>query len=338
MDRCYELLDATARTFAISIRLIDDRATRDRICLMYLVLRALDTIEDEESVGPKEDRIRLLAGFYERLTSADATRVSIPCEPCKYRDLMTDIGPIVITQLLAQPSEVRRIVMQTCGAMAIDMHHFLLHPVDSWDAYDEYCNSVAGRLAPPIMAILRPDSTEPCHPSFIAMGNVLQRCNIIRDIRKDLLHGRVYWPPQAYAPLQRASQLLEPEHLPAAMLASRRMILELLRYMSHEFASNTVFSNDSCSGYFLSNFALGLATLVIVFGNESVFSGDHARRTRLDKAAMMHCFRTATNEELLADVCSSTGELERKALASGDEEVGREAASARRAFERFTLT
>ena len=44
---------------------LDDQV-RDAICIFYLVLRGLDTIEDDMSV-PLDDKLPELAAFYEKL-------------------------------------------------------------------------------------------------------------------------------------------------------------------------------------------------------------------------------------------------------------------------------
>ena len=43
MERCYELLNMTSRSFAAVIQALDDEL-RPAICIFYLVLRGLDTI------------------------------------------------------------------------------------------------------------------------------------------------------------------------------------------------------------------------------------------------------------------------------------------------------
>lgn len=63
MVRCYELLDATSRSFAAVIQALDPEL-RPAICVFYLVLRGLDTVEDDMTidlryVGPRASLHRL---------------------------------------------------------------------------------------------------------------------------------------------------------------------------------------------------------------------------------------------------------------------------------------
>ena len=49
LKRCYELLDLTSRSFAAVIQALDPEL-RPAIALFYLVLRGLDTVEDDMSI------------------------------------------------------------------------------------------------------------------------------------------------------------------------------------------------------------------------------------------------------------------------------------------------
>ena len=65
LRRCYELLNATSRSFAAVIQALDSQL-RDAICIFYLVLRALDTVEDDMTIS-LEEKVPLLQGFYKHL-------------------------------------------------------------------------------------------------------------------------------------------------------------------------------------------------------------------------------------------------------------------------------
>ena len=62
---CYFMLNKTSRSFAFVIRELGGEL-RDAVCLFYLVLRALDTVEDDMSFGA-EEKAEVLRQFHERL-------------------------------------------------------------------------------------------------------------------------------------------------------------------------------------------------------------------------------------------------------------------------------
>lgn len=65
MKRCYELLNLTSRSFAAVIHELDGDLSRV-VAIFYLVLRALDTVEDDMSL-PIETKAPLLEAFYQKL-------------------------------------------------------------------------------------------------------------------------------------------------------------------------------------------------------------------------------------------------------------------------------
>lgn len=61
---CYDMLNKVSRSFAVVIQQLPERL-RDAICVFYLVLRALDTVEDDMALDD-EVKIPLLRCFYEK--------------------------------------------------------------------------------------------------------------------------------------------------------------------------------------------------------------------------------------------------------------------------------
>ncbi|KAF9200958.1 Farnesyl-diphosphate farnesyltransferase [Podila verticillata] len=64
-ERLYQLLELTSRGFAASVQMLDEEL-RDAVCLFYLILRGLDTIEDDMTLG-LDTKIPYLKTFHERI-------------------------------------------------------------------------------------------------------------------------------------------------------------------------------------------------------------------------------------------------------------------------------
>jgi farnesyl-diphosphate farnesyltransferase len=276
MDRCYELLDATSRTFGIAIRSMPDPVRRDTLCLMYIVFRALDTIEDEDCVGDVPHRAEMLASFADRLQRPDLDSINIPCAPSKYADLMRELGSTVVRQLRTLPQHVQTTTLDTVREMAVDMKHFLLAPVNSWDTYRHYCWCVAGRLAGPILAVVADaiDCTAANIECVTAMGNFVQRINVIRDVREDAMCGRCYWPPEAYAQLVDDPMQLLDRSCPrdVRLAAMRAMVSEAVESL-HGIAKP---DRAESLLWFARIFAGAVCHLPFLYNNEEVFNGRQA--------------------------------------------------------------
>merc|ERR1711916_160675 len=65
---CETMLDRTSRSFAMVIKQLPDRLRRS-ICVFYLVLRGLDTVEDDMEAyrGRDQAKVDQLRSFYQRL-------------------------------------------------------------------------------------------------------------------------------------------------------------------------------------------------------------------------------------------------------------------------------
>ena len=61
---CYDILNRVSRSFAVVIHQLP-AGLRDAVCIFYLVLRALDTVEDDTSI-PYDVKVPLLRGFHEK--------------------------------------------------------------------------------------------------------------------------------------------------------------------------------------------------------------------------------------------------------------------------------
>ena len=69
------LADRTARSFALTLRLLP-AATREELCLAYLLARATDSVADAAD-SPAEERIALLDGITSALVAGDAARFPV---------------------------------------------------------------------------------------------------------------------------------------------------------------------------------------------------------------------------------------------------------------------
>ena len=63
---CYDMLNRVSRSFSIVIQQLPEQL-RDAVCVFYLVLRALDTVEDDMAF-PDERKLPLLHTFHEKIS------------------------------------------------------------------------------------------------------------------------------------------------------------------------------------------------------------------------------------------------------------------------------
>jgi farnesyl-diphosphate farnesyltransferase len=224
---CEAKLVAVSRSFAQVITFLPNSPAaplRLAVGVFYLVLRALDTVEDDMDLGRfdgevlAEDRalgqdarlaakIRLLRGFARRLEGA----ARVPRGPSvallgfgegAERELVERLD-VLVRVLAALPQGLQADVLAVTDEMGCGMAAYIARDLrngteDAAD-FERYCHIAAGTVGDgltrlfvrcgfaPQQLVLRRDLWD-------SMGSLLQRVNIIRDYLEDLVDGRAWWP------------------------------------------------------------------------------------------------------------------------------------------------
>lgn len=232
------ILRRVARSFALSLRLLP-RETRESTALAYLLARAADTVADTRLV-PRAERARVLDGL--RLVYAGTARLE-PLLPAlraleeeglviaEERDLLHQL-PACLELLSARPEDeqvlVRGVLDTLTGGMALDLRRFPgdspadLRALETPDELLDYTWRVAGCVGEfwsLLHALRLPTCKRIDLPAWsaegVALGRALQLTNVLRDLRRDLEHGRCYLPARELAAVGlRPAELLEPARWP----------------------------------------------------------------------------------------------------------------------------
>jgi 15-cis-phytoene synthase len=156
-----------ARTFALAARLLP-RSLRDDVYRLYLVFRTLDDLVD--TGDPHAAR---------RLAEVEAWCAGGPASSREVR---------LLADLARRRPLPRNVIADFCAGMRHDLEGAR---IGSETDLDIYCYRVAGSVGIVMAAVLgATDPVAPLHAS--ALGQAMQRTNILRDIDEDLANGRVY--------------------------------------------------------------------------------------------------------------------------------------------------
>mmetsp|Transcript_18141 Transcript_18141/g.31828 ORF Transcript_18141/g.31828 Transcript_18141/m.31828 type:complete len:796 (-) Transcript_18141:83-2470(-) len=217
VEFCDDMLGKVSRSFAAVIRQLPKDLSID-ICIFYLVLRALDTVEDDMEAykGRESEKQKELVSFAESRLSD--TKCSI--RGVGYGDektLVEQFGKVarVFLKLPAGSRDVIKDITRLMGAgMAEYVSADLAQGTKDQAAYDRYCHMVAGLVGEGLTRIFIARGCESKELSgqgervwpFCAndksdslglansMGLFLQKTNIIRDYLEDYVDGRAFWP------------------------------------------------------------------------------------------------------------------------------------------------
>ena len=166
-----------ARTFALACRLLP-RDVRDDVYLLYLVFRTLDDAVDDGE--PDAD---------ERLAAVEAWAVGEPA--------VSRTREVHVLDDLAQRHPLpRHAFADFCAGMRDDLDRV---PICTDRDLDRYCYRVAGTVGVVMAHVLGMKDPDRALPAAAALGQAMQRTNVLRDIDEDLGCGRVYVPSAAIA-------------------------------------------------------------------------------------------------------------------------------------------
>jgi len=235
-DRAFadEKLGQVSRSFAAVIRQLPAEMAMD-ILIFYLVLRALDTIEDdmESFKSHPETKCEHLRNFGRKYLGDGSWTLKGIGEGDE-KDLLEDFGAIsrVFNTLPAASQEViRDITIKMGDGMAEYVSVDMGQGTTTLEAYERYCHMVAGLVGEGLTRAFvargleqtavcgqgekvwpfcaAPDK-EPANLGLAnSMGLFLQKTNIIRDYLEDYVDHRAFWPQDIWKRFARTSDLGE---------------------------------------------------------------------------------------------------------------------------------
>ncbi|KAJ2603030.1 bifunctional farnesyl-diphosphate farnesyltransferase/squalene synthase [Coemansia sp. RSA 1286] len=200
MKRCYDFLEMTSRSFAAVIQELNPKL-RDGICLFYLILRGLDTIEDDMTI-PGAKKRDLLESFHKIIYQDGwSFKESGPDE--KDALLLVEFE-VVVSEFKRLPTEFQDIIADITKRMGSGMAKYTRSRVESLDDYNEYCHFVAGLVGHGLSRLFSESGLEDSSVGenlelANSMGLFLQKTNITRDINEDVIDGRCFWPKAIWA-------------------------------------------------------------------------------------------------------------------------------------------
>lgn len=306
LKRCFYFLDKTSRSFSAVIKELNPELLVP-ICLFYLVLRGLDTIEDDMTI-PLDSKLPELRAFHERLYQDGWTYDGNHAKE-KDRDLLLEFN-VVITefQKIKKPYQViiKDIAKRMGDGMAESCQRTEKDP--NWcitvKDYEQYCHYVAGlvgegltrlfvesKLANPIL-LERPDLHE-------SMGQFLQQVNIIRDIKEDLDDKRRFWPKEVWSKyVDNFEDLCNPEFKEAALNCSSEMCLIALERAPECLHYLAGLRDQSVFNFAAIPQSMAIATIELCLRNPTMFQ----RNVKISKGhACQLMLESSQNLEVLCE-------------------------------------
>ncbi|KAI9257997.1 farnesyl-diphosphate farnesyltransferase [Phascolomyces articulosus] len=303
---CYHYLNLTSRSFAAVIQELDDEL-RDAICLFYLVLRGLDTVEDDMTLD-LDRKVELLRSFdkviYERGWTFNE---SGPNE--KDRDLLVHFD-VVIEEFLKLNPKFQQVIADITKRMGNGMadyatgEHRENTSVATIADFDLYCHYVAGLVGHGLSDLFSASNLESpkvAQNTVLSnnMGLFLQKTNIIRDYREDLEEGRQFWPREIWGDYASDfGDFIKPEHHDQARACLNAMVLNVLDLVPDVLTYMQQLHNQSVFNFCAIPQVMAIATLALVFNNMDIYQ----RNIKIRKGEAVELILASTSMENVVSI------------------------------------
>ncbi|KAF9585819.1 bifunctional farnesyl-diphosphate farnesyltransferase/squalene synthase [Lunasporangiospora selenospora] len=280
-EKIYHHLTMTSRSFAAVIQDLDEEL-KDPICLFYLILRGLDTIEDDMSID-LDIKIPYLKKFHEIIYQKgwNFTKNG-PNE--KDRQLLVEFDTVIDAFLCLKPA-YQTIIADITKQMGDGMAHYATAGinVETNADYDEYCHYVAGLVGLGLsemfsacgfespMVAKRKDLSN-------SMGLFLQKTNIARDFLEDLRDKRFFWPKEIWGRYaDRMEDLIKPENQAKALHCLDHMVFNAMSHIKDVLEYLSMIKNQSCFKFCAIPQVMAIATLTLVHNNYKIYTHENIK-------------------------------------------------------------
>lgn len=275
IEFCYAALNKVSRSFATVIRQLSDEL-RDPVCIFYLVLRGLDSIEDDATF-PNSEKLPLLKNFYSKNLEPDWSINGVG-DSEDYRSLLANYGKIAraFRQLDGRYQDV---ILDICKRMGAGMAEFSERPIVTIDDYDLYCHYVAGLVGIGLSELFAAAGIENyslCEQPELSnsMGLFLQKTNIVRDYYEDVTAGRVFWPKEVWS--KYAANLEDFQNAPDtkdSLSCLNHLVCDALQHVPDCLDYIRQLRNPDVFRFCAIPQVMAIATLAKVYNNPNVFTG-----------------------------------------------------------------
>ncbi|XP_006362006.1 squalene synthase [Solanum tuberosum] len=270
---CYLMLQKVSRSFALVIQQLPVEL-RDAVCIFYLVLRALDTVEDDTSI-PTDVKVPILISFHQHVYDREW---HFACGTKEYKVLMDQFHH-VSTAFLELGKLYQQAIEDITMRMGAGMAKFICKEVETTDDYDEYCHYVAGLVGLGLSKLFHASGTEDLASDSLSnsMGLFLQKTNIIRDYLEDINEVpkcRMFWPREIWSKyVNKLEDLKYEENSVKAVQCLNEMVTNALSHVEDCLTYLFNLRDPAIFRFCAIPQVMAIGTLAMCYDNIEVFRG-----------------------------------------------------------------
>lgn len=323
IEYCRTALASISRSFALTIPMVNQEL-RDKITVGYVVARVLDTLED--SPIPVEMKKVLMDEWIEIISSESLKSKTINPEilRSKLRNIISKssnyVAGAAYSGLMKNLFAVYAAVTSfdtgyiACqhkwfGEMKEGMKKYLTKRISSFKDLDEYAYYVAGTVGGFLTDLVceAAESEAQKHvlkSTYKDFGLLLQKVNIIRDFREDVLGQRYFWPKDLFPGFDDAD-LLKKENLEFALSVLGKIISDAKAHIpgARTYINSIPSKFRGYKMFALVNFYMAVKTLEMMEDNPDVLLSE--KPVKIGRANVEAIIKRAEFESSLTTGLSS---------------------------------
>lgn len=272
----YKKLVKVSRSFAAVIAELPEDLRRP-IANFYLVLRGLDTVEDDMSI-PLEKKMPELRSFYKHLYEK-GWNVSGYGDNADERDLLERFHYVVDVFLDLKPA-YQQVIADITRRMGEGMAKYAGEKtVVTLEDYNEYCHYVAGLVGIGLSQMFAASGLESekfgqMDELANSMGLFLQKTNITRDYLEDVtaVNPRIFYPKDIWGKYAKnIGDLKEPENKEQALQCLNEMVTNAMAHINDCLDYMMLLTHPNVFKFCGLPQAMAIATLARIYNNYDVF-------------------------------------------------------------------
>lgn len=250
------------------------------VAVFYLILRGLDTIEDDMTI-PLDKKDTLLRDFH-NILEKDGWNFDGNGPNEKDRELLVQFDNVVVEFKKIKPvyRDIIKDITQKMGNGMADCANnaeYNTDGVNTIEDYNMYCHYVAGLVGEGLTSLFV--ESKLANPVLLerkylqeSMGLFLQKVNIIRDVHEDFEDKRRFWPREIWSKyVDNFEDLFKLENIDTAMNCSSEMVLNAITHADECMFYLAGLKEQSVFNFSAIPQAMAIATLDVVFRNPKVF-------------------------------------------------------------------
>ncbi|KAK1643306.1 hypothetical protein QYE76_061111 [Lolium multiflorum] len=270
---CYDMLQKVSRSFALVIQQLGPEL-RNAVCIFYLVLRALDTVEDDTSVA-NDVKLPILVDFYQHIYNPGW---HFSCGTNHYKVLMDNFR-LLSMAFLELGQGYQKAIEEITRRMGAGMAKFICQEVETVEDYNEYCHYVAGLVGYGLSRLFHAAGTEDLASDQLSnsMGLFLQKTNIIRDYLEDINEipkCRMFWPREIWSKYaDKLEDLKYKENSEKAVQCLNDMVTNALIHAEDCLQYMSALKDNTNFRFCAIPQIMAIGTCAICYNNVNVFRG-----------------------------------------------------------------